>query len=85
MGFNAYLGSFFSCKKITHRYISFTAYWDSKTRFTKSTALGKSVRCYNVNIGRYSSIRDRGKAMNAIIGNFSVVAKECEIGLVYFL
>lgn len=81
MGFNAYLGSFFSCKKITHRYISFTAYWDSKTRFTKSTALGKSVRCYNVNIGRYSSIRDRGKAMNAIIGNFSVVAKECEIGL----
>lgn len=70
-----------SLKKCTYKYISLSAYWDSKTFFTKTTALGKYVRCYNVIIGNYSSIRDRGRAMNAIIGNYSVIAKECEIGL----
>ena len=81
MGIKSYLSSLFSVKKITYRYISITSYWDSLTRFTRTSALGKHVRCYNVVLGRYSSIRDRGKAMNAIIGNFSVIAKECEIGL----
>lgn len=81
MGFKTYLGSMLSLKKCTCKYISLTAYWDAKTKFTKTTALGRRVRCYNVIIGNYSSIRDKGKAMNAIIGNYSVIAKECEIGL----
>lgn len=81
MGVKAYIGSMLSPKKLTHKYIALSAYWDSKTTFTKTTALGRHTRCYNVVIGKYSSIRDRGRAMNAIFGNFTVVAKECEIGL----
>lgn len=81
MGFKSYFSSIFSLKKCLYKYISFSAYWDVKTKFTKTTALGKHVRCFNVIIGSYSSIRDRGRAMNVIIGNFSVIAKDCEIGL----
>lgn len=81
MGVKTYFGSLLSYKKVSYKCIALTAYWDAKTKFTKTTALGKYVRCYNVTIGEYSSIRDRGKAMNAIIGNYSVIAKECEIGL----
>lgn len=81
MGFKTYSGSLFSLKKITYSYISSLAIWDFRTRFTKTSALGKFTRCFNVSIGKYSSIRDRGRAMNARIGNYSVIAKDCEIGL----
>lgn len=81
MAFKTYIGSAFSFKKITCKYVSLNSYWDSKTRFSKTTALGRHSRLYNVVIGNYSSIRDRGKAMNAVIGNYTVIAKECEIGL----
>lgn len=81
MGIKTYLSSLFSIKKFTYRYISFSAYWDTKTTFTKTTALGGHTRCFNVVIGNYSSIRDRGRAMNAVIGNYTVIAKDCEIGL----
>lgn len=81
MGFKSYLGSVLSPTHITCKYISFGAFWDEKTRFEKTTALGKCTRCFNVVIGKYSSIRDRSRAMNAVIGNYSVIAKECEIGL----
>ncbi len=81
MGLKTYLHSMLSIKKFTHKYISFSAFWDSKTRFTKTTALGGHSRCYNVTIGTYSSIRDRGRAMNTVIGNYTVIAKDCEIGL----
>ncbi len=81
MGLKKYLGSFFSLKKITYKYIFWSAYWDSKTRFTETTALGRRSRCFNVNIGRCSSIRGGGRAMNAVIGNYTVIAQGCEIGL----
>lgn len=81
MGLKTYLHSLLSIKKLTYKYISFSAFWDSKTRFTKTTALGGHTRCFNVVIGAYSSIRDRGRAMNAVIGNYTVIAKDCEIGL----
>lgn len=70
-----------SIKKFTHKYISFSAIWDSETKFAKTTALGGHTRCFNVVVGAYSSIRDRGKVMNAVIGNYTVIAKDCEIGL----
>lgn len=81
MSVKSYISSFFSLKKLTHKYVSFTAIWDSKTKFCKTSALGGSSRCFNVTLGKYSSIRDRSKAMNCEIGNYSVIAKECEIGL----
>lgn len=76
-----YLRSILSPKRITYRYISFFAFWDKRTIFSKTTALGKFSRCFNVVIGNYSSIRDRSRAMNCVIGNYSVIAKDCEIGL----
>ena len=81
MGLGTYIGSFFSVKKIIYKYVSWSACWDARTRFTRTTALGGRTRCYNVTIGRYSSLRDRSKAMNAFVGNYSVIAKDCEIGL----
>ena len=81
MSLGHYLRSLISTKKLSYRYISWSAIWDTKTAFTKTTALGRQTRCYNVRIGKYSSLRDRGKAMNAVIGNFTVISKECEIGL----
>lgn len=81
MGLKTYLCSFLSLKKLTHKYISWSAYWNVNTKFSETSALGKKVRCYNVCIGNYSSIRNGSKAMNAIIGNYTVIAKECEIGL----
>ena len=81
MGFKTYSRSFLSLKKLTHKYVSFTAYWDSKSRFSKTSALGGFSRLYNVRLGNYSSVRDNSKVMNAEIGNFSVIAKDCLIGV----
>ena len=81
MGFKSYSRSFLSLKKLTHKYISFTSYWDSKSRFSKTSALGGFARLYNVRLGYYSSVRDKSKVMNAEIGNYSVIAKECLIGV----
>ena len=81
MATNSYLNSLFSVKKITHKYISLLAFWDSRTVFSKTSALGSYSRCYNVRIGKYSSLRGKSKAANCIIGKYSVIAKESEIGL----
>ena len=81
MGFNSYYKSFFSLKKLKYKYVAFTAYWDNNSGFTNTSALGGFVRLYNVQLGKYSSIRDNSKVMNAEIGNYSVIAKECIIGL----
>ena len=76
-----YIRSILSPKHFIYRYISLFAFWDKRTKFSKTTALGKFSRCFNVVIGNYSSIRDRSRVMNCVIGNYSVIAKDCEIGL----
>lgn len=81
MSIRNYTSSLFSVKKITHKYISLSAYWDANTKFSMTTALGRYSRCMNVFIGNYSSLRGGTRAMNAVIGNYTVIAKECEIGL----
>lgn len=81
MSLQTYYKSFFSPKKLKYKYVAFTAYWDNRSVFARTSALGSFVRLYNVQLGRYSSIRDNSKVMNAEIGNYSVIAKECLIGL----
>ena len=81
MGFRAYYKSFLSTKKLKCKYVALTSYWDDRSKFTKTSALGSFVRLYNVQLGSYSSIRDNSKVLNAEIGNYSVIAKECIIGL----
>lgn len=77
----SYLSSIFSFKKITHKFVSPFALWDSNTRFSKTSALRKFSHCVNVQIGNYSSVASNTKIVNAVIGNFSVIARESRIGL----
>lgn len=76
-----YLSSVFSYKKIAYKYISATALWDSKTQFTKTSALRRFCKCLHVTIGKYSSIGSKTEAYDTTIGNFSVIAKECILGI----
>ena len=81
MGVKAYIGSVLSPKKLTHKFVSFFALWDTRTSFDCTSALRKGSNCVNVSIGRYSSVASYTKVMNAQIGNFSVIARECRVGL----
>lgn len=81
MGLIRYLTSLFSVKKVTHPYISLTSIWDSRTTFEKTTALRQFAHCINVQIGKYSSIGIHSTVTDAIIGNYTVIARNCDIGL----
>ena len=81
MGVKSYLGSVFSLKKLTHKHVSLFSCWDSRTWFDKTTALRKFSKCKNVKIGRFSSVGRLSNVINAEIGNYSVIAEKCDIGL----
>lgn len=76
-----YLLSLISPKKLTNKGISLFALWDSNTEFTETTAIRRFAKCKNVKIGRYSSIGCHSEVYDATIGNFSVIAKECLLGI----
>lgn len=81
MSVKLYLSSIFSKKRLTCHDVSVLALWNSKTRFDKTSALRKFSKSYNVRIGRYSSIGVSCKLLNVVIGNFTVIARNCDIGL----
>lgn len=76
-----YIKSLTSSKRFTYKYVSPLAIWDSRTSFTKTSALRKFSKCYNVRIGRYSSVGVSSKLMNVVVGNYSVIARNVDIGL----
>lgn len=76
-----YLQSLFSIKKITHKYISIFAIWDSTTKFTKYSAIRRGARCTHVTMGDYSSISNKSDVGYTTIGRFSVIARNCDIGI----
>lgn len=76
-----YLKSIFSLKRITYKYVSLTAIWNENTHFDKTTALRRFSKSYNVKIGRYSAIGVSSNVSNAVIGNYSIIARNCDIGL----
>lgn len=76
-----HLFSLISPKKLTHKGISIFALWDSNTEFTKTTAIRRFAKCNNVKIGKYSSIGYHSEVYDTTIGNFSVIAKECLLGI----
>lgn len=73
--------SFFSIKKITHRYVSVFSIWNKNTTFEKTSALRKGSICINSHIGKYSSVGSYSKLINTTIGNYTVIARESRIGL----
>lgn len=81
MGVFSYLSTLFSIKKITYPYIALTAIWDKNTCFTKKSALRRFSKCHNVTLGDYSSIGANSEVYDAKIGRFTVIAKECILGV----
>lgn len=81
MGLIRYLSTFFSIKKLTYPYISITSIWDHDTKFEKTTAFRQFAHCINVKIGKYSSIGMHSTVTDSEIGNYSVIARNCDIGL----
>lgn len=81
MSIGLYLSSIFSVKKIFLKNVSLFSFWDNRTKFDKTSALRDFSKCYNCLIGRYSSIGRSSSAMNVIIGNYTVIARDCNIGL----
>lgn len=81
MGFKLYFSSIFSLQRFNGASISPTAIWDKNTHFSKTSALRRFSKCYNVQIGAYSSIGVHSTVINTRIGNFSVIARNSDIGL----
>ena len=81
MGLWNYVGTLFSLKKITHPFVSPLAKWDSNTSFTKKSALRHHSKVYNVRLGDYSSIGIGSCVSNACIGRFTIIARDCYIGV----
>ena len=75
MGVKSYLGSLFSIKKLTHKHISMTAIWDSKTRFTDYVHILSGAKLHDVTIGKYSRVGVGCQITNASIGNFTAIGK----------
>lgn len=71
-----YLKTAFSLKKLTYKYISPLAKWDSKSTFTKKSGLRYGAKLFNVQMGDYSSVGINSIIANAVIGRFTVVARE---------
>lgn len=76
-----YLLNLFYVKKLTHKYVSLFAAWNSGTTFTKTSALRKGSVCINSHIGRYSSVASYTKLINVTTGNYTVIARESRIDL----
>lgn len=76
MGALNYLKTLFSPKKITYRYISPLAKWDSRTSFTRKSGLRHGAKLFNVQMGDYSSIGIDSKIANAVIGRYTVIGRE---------
>lgn len=81
MGALDYLKSMLSLKKITYRYISPLAIWDSNSSFTKKSSLHYGSKLLNVKIGDYSSVGIDSNIANAVIGRFTVIAREVYVSV----
>lgn len=76
-----YLKSVLSLKRLTYPYVAFDAVWDPKTKFTKKSALRRGCKCYDVQLGDYSAVGVKSNLIRVRIGRFSVIARNCDIGL----
>lgn len=81
MGVINYLSTLFSYKKLTYKYVSPFAKWDSKTHFTKKSALRHFSKLYNVQLGDYSAVGIGSCVSNAVVGRFSIIARDVYVGV----
>jgi len=76
-----YFHSLFSLKRFTYPYISLFSLWDKKSSFDRTSAIRHGAVCCDTRIGRYSSLGVGSRAIHCTIGNYSVIAKDCLVGL----
>ena len=81
MGALNYLKTMFSLKNLTYRYVSPLAKWDSRSSFTKKSGLRYGAKLFNVQMGDYSSVGIDSKVANAVIGRFTVIAREVYVSV----
>jgi len=73
--------SFISPKKITHKNVSFLAYWDDTSSFTKESEIRRFTKLKGVRVGRYSRINPGCQFSHTVIGNFTAIGRDTTIGL----
>lgn len=76
-----YLPSLFSLKKILYKDISPLAFWDSVSTFTRYTSLQRKAKLMHSHVGRHSRICINTELFYATVGNFSIIARNCVVGL----
>lgn len=76
-----YIPSIFSWKKFLFRDISFLALWDSSSTISPFTSLQRKAKLMNSHVGRNSRICINTELFNTTVGNFSIIARNCIVGL----
>ncbi|KAB8152154.1 antibiotic acetyltransferase [Kordia sp. TARA_039_SRF] len=77
----SYFISLFSLKKLTHKAVSFLAYWDKTSSFTKTSEIRRFAKLKSSTVGRYSRINPNCKLANTNVGNFTAIGRDTTIGL----
>lgn len=77
----SYLKSIFSPKKITHKNLSFLAYWDQSSKFLKSSEIRRFSKLKSVTVGKFSRINPNCQFSNVDIGSFTAIGRNTTIGL----
>ena len=76
-----YIPSIFSWKKIFFKDISFFAFWDRSSTFTKYTSLQRKAKLMNSHVERNSRICINTELFNTTVGKFTIIARNCVVGL----
>ena len=76
-----YLPSLFSLKKILFKDISPFALWDKSSSITRYTSLQRWAKLMHSCVGQHSRICINTELLNTNVGNFSIIARNCVVGL----
>ena len=76
-----YIPSVLSLKKLLYKDISPLALWDSYSTITPYTSLQRKAKLMNSHVGRHSRICINTELFNTRVGNFSIIARNCVVGL----
>lgn len=81
MGVLNYAKTFLSPKKLTYKYVSPLAKWDARTSFTKKSGIRHGAKLFNVKMGDYSSVGINSQVSNAVVGRFTVIARDVYVSV----
>ena len=76
-----YIPSIFSWKKILFKDISIFAFWDKSSTFTRYTSLQRKAKLMNSHVERTSRICINTELFNTTVGKFTIIARNCVVGL----